>query len=76
MHKIHANQNSQKSVTAKDKALRGRTAEIKMRKVHSSTEYCAHCGEKISRSERHESGHREFDHVDVPGPSTGVKIVR
>jgi hypothetical protein len=52
----------------KHKALKKRTEdESRMKKVHSSTEYCAKCGKKVSKTERHESGHREFDHVDTPG---------
>lgn len=56
---------------AKHHALKKRTGEH-MKKVHSSTEYCAKCGEKVSKTERHESGHREFDHVDAPH-SHGIK---
>lgn len=33
-----------------------------MRKTHTSREFCKHCGEETSRSTRHESGHREYDH--------------
>ncbi len=51
---------------SKHKALEARVGDERMKKVHSSTEYCAKCGLKVSKSERHESGHREFDHVDAP----------
>lgn len=43
----------------KAKALKGKT---EMHKVHHSAEYCSKCGEKVSTSTRHESGHRESDH--------------
>lgn len=54
-------------MNAKHKAIKEKTNNERMKKVHSSTEYCGKCGMKVSKSERHESGHREFDHVDTPG---------
>lgn len=56
-------------------ALKHKTGE-QLKKTHHSSEYCRHCGVKTRMTTTHESGHREFDHVDVPGPSTGMKIVR
>lgn len=50
---------------AKRKALEKKLGDHKMHKVHHTTEYCSHCGEKISTSTRHESGHREYDHSNV-----------
>lgn len=50
---------------AKAKALKKKTEGKKhLHKVHSSVEYCSKCGEKTSKTERHESGHREYDHAE------------
>lgn len=59
---------------SKHKALKKKTGEHTMHKTSHSRDYCRHCGEETSRSIRHESGHREYDHVDAPGNSTGVSI--
>lgn len=48
-------------IKAKDKAIKKRSGS-KMHKTHHSAEYCSKCGEKVSTSTRHESGHRESDH--------------
>lgn len=37
-------------------------SDEKLKKVHHSKEFCRHCGKETSRSVRHESGHREYDH--------------
>lgn len=49
-------------IKAKDKAIKKRSGSEKMHKVHHSAEYCSKCGEKVSTSTRHESGHRASDH--------------
>lgn len=36
----------------------------KLKKVHVSHEYCRECGEKQSKSERWESGHSHYKHLD------------
>lgn len=46
----------------KHEAMERAKEKHKMKKVHHSSEYCKHCGEKTSSSTRHESGHREYDH--------------
>jgi len=51
---------------SKDKALKEQ-----LKKVHHSTEYCRHCGKKVSSSTRHESGHREWEHES--GASSPMK---
>lgn len=73
---LDSKQKKMLGMTAKAHVLKHKTGEHKMHKTHSSREYCAHCGLETSRSTRHESGHREFDHVDTPGTHGGIKITR
>lgn len=45
-----------------DKKKSDLAKKSKLIKVHHSVEHCRHCGKVVSKSTRHESGHREYDH--------------